>query len=275
VENLGAVHEISALGRRELDLMDSDRVLDVLRAKKFDAVVHAATYDAAPKHSVKDPAKVMESNLRMFFNLVRGRQHFGKLIYFGSGAEFGREYWKPKMTEAYFDEHVPSDQYGFSKYMMTKHAFLSWGIYNLRLFGVFGKYDDWRTRFIPNACCQAVLDRPIKMERNRLRDFLFVGDLARIVRWFLEHTPKESAYNVCSGDVRDYEGIARDILRISGKNSLGTKSAFAGLGPEYSGDNSRLLAEIEGFTFTPFESALTGLYEWHSSNARDIDAAAL
>ena len=43
----------------------------------------------------------------MFFNLARGNDYFGKMLYYGSGAVFGRENWKPRMKEDYFDQNVP------------------------------------------------------------------------------------------------------------------------------------------------------------------------
>src|SRR3989339_2059091 len=154
LEQLGEEYNIFSYNRQQLDLLDSSKVLAVIKKSKFDVIIHTATYDAAPKHSKKDPSKVLENNLRMFFNIVRCKDYFGKMIYFGSGAEFDRKNWIPEMTESYFDQHVPSNQYGFSKYLMTKYTALNSNIYNLRLFGVFGKYDDWRYRFIPNICAR-------------------------------------------------------------------------------------------------------------------------
>ena len=76
----------------------------------YDIVIHGATYDAAPEFSDKNPNLVLEKNLRMFFNIARCSDHFGKMIYFGSGAEFNRENWTSKMKESYYNENVPIDQ---------------------------------------------------------------------------------------------------------------------------------------------------------------------
>lgn len=275
-EKLEAAHDVSCRGRAELDLLDSVRVADALEAGRFDAVIHTATYDAAPAHSTKDPAKVLENNLKMFFNLVRCRNHFGRMLYFGSGAEFAREHWVPRMGEEYFDRHVPSDPYGFSKYVMTRHVQESRGnLYNLRLFGVFGKYDDWRTRFLANACCRAVLDEPIVMKQNRVFDNLWVEDLARIVGWFLEHQPRHHVYNVCSGTACEFRELAEKVLAAAGKK-LAVVAKTGGLGREYSGDNSLLLRELGAdFRFTPIDSAIRALYDWQAQNRRLIDREAL
>ena len=63
---------------------------------------------------------VLNGNLRMFFNLERCSHYYGKMIYFGSGAEYDRSNNIPNMSEDYFDTSVPKDAYGLSKYIMKK-----------------------------------------------------------------------------------------------------------------------------------------------------------
>ena len=269
-EQLNIEQTVLSLNRKDLDLLDSSKVFRFLKSNQFDVIIHTATYDAAPKHSTKDPSKVLENNLKMFFNLVRCKDYFGKMIYFGSGAEFGRENWIPKMKEDYFDQHVPVDQYGFSKYIMTKYTKLSGNIYNLRLFGVFGKYDDWRTRFIPNACCHAVLNLPIRINQNKFFDHLYIDDLVKIVKWFISNKPQKNIYNVCTSDVYDFKTLAEKIIKISGKR-LDINIKTEGLGREYSGDNSLLLKELKDFEFSSIDESIKALYDWYESNKHIIE----
>ena len=273
-EQLNNECTVMSLNSKELDLLDYLNVFDYIKSGQFDVIIHTATYDAAPKHSTKDPAKVLENNLKMFFNIVRCKDYFKKMLYFGSGAEFGRENWTPKMSEDYFDRHVPADQYGYSKYLATKYALAGDNVFNFRLFGVFGKYDDWRTRFIPNACCHAVLGLPIRIDQNRFCDYLYIDDLVRLVRWFIASRPKQRVYNVCSGQVFDSRNIAEMIIKLSGKQ-LGIDIKTTELGREYSGNNALLLAEMGGFEFTPFATALRKLYAWYAKNMEQIDRAQL
>lgn len=260
-EQLNIEYNVLSLRRKELDLLDSLKIFDYIKSNQFDVIIHTATYDAAQKYSTKDPSKVLENNLKMFFNIVRCKDYFDKMIYFGSGADFSREYWIPKMKEDYFDQHVPVDQYGFSKYIMTKYTQLNSNIYNLRLFGVFGKYDDWRYRFISNACCKAVLNLPIVINQNKVFDFLYVEDLIKIVKWFIDSKPKKNVYNLCTGKVYDFKIIAEKIIRITGKR-LEIVLKTENLGIEYSGDNSLLLSELNNFKFTPIDEAIKTLYDW-------------
>ena len=269
-EQLNKDYTILPLNSKEFDLLDSVKVFDYIEKGKFDCIIHTATYDAAPKHSTKDPSRILENNLKMFFNLARCKDCFGKMIYFGSGAEFGREDWIPKMKEGYFDQHLPPDQYGFSKYIMAKHAQSSDNIYNLRLFAVFGKYEDWRVRFISNACCNAVLGLPIRIHQNVFFDFMHIDDLSRIVKWFIDDKPRENAYNICTGKAIDFKTIAEKIIKISGKK-LEIAIKNEGLGKEYSGDNSLLLDELTGFKFSSFDDSIKDLYDWYDSNRQIIE----
>lgn len=258
-------YQLENPGRQKLNLLDSDKVFQYLKEKQFDVIVHTAVYDAAAVGSTNDPSKVLEFNLRMFFNLVRAQNFFGKMIYFGSGAEFNRSDWKPKMKEDYYDAHMPVDQYGLSKYIMTQYALSHEKIYNLRLFGVFGKHDDYKTRVIPNLCSLAAMNLPLVIDQNKDYDYLYAEDLVRIIKWFIEHNPGKKVYNVCTGQTIDFRTIARKIIKISGKK-LSLKVKKKGLGSEYSGDNHLLLSEIKNFRFTPIDSALKSVYNWHEQN---------
>ena len=159
-EYLSSQFVIISKNKSQLNILDSLKVLNFLKKNKFDTVIHTATYAVPLKYSRKNPDKILENNLMMFFNLARCKDYFGELIYFGSGAEFNRDNWVPKMKEGYFDKFIPTDQYGFSKYIMTKYTYTNERIINLRLFGIYGKYDDWRYRFIPNSCKNVIFNQP-------------------------------------------------------------------------------------------------------------------
>lgn len=264
-EQLRDQYKILSLNSKDLNLFESQKVFDYLKLNRFDVVIHAATYDAAPKHSLKDPKKVLENNLKMFFNIARCKEYFGKMIYFGSGAEFGRENWIPKMKESYFDKHVPLDQYGLSKYIMTKYALNCKNIYNLRLFAVFGKYEDWRVRLISNICHNVVKNFPVVIEQNKYYDFMFIDDLVKIIKWLIENNPKNNVYNACSGKTVDFKTIAEKIIKLSDKN-LNIKIKKKGFGKEYSGDNNLLLDELKNFKFTPIDKSIKHLLDWYEEN---------
>ncbi len=269
-ELLASSYEISAPSRSQLDLLNDAAVTDYLASNRFDVVVHSATGRSNRKITAPD---LFKNNCRMFFNLARNRRLFGKMLHFGSGAEFGVRV--PRMSEQFFDTYVPADDYAFAKYIAAQFTeAVQSNIYNLRLFGVFGKYEAWDVRFISNAICRTLFDLPIVLRQNVRFDYLYVNDLARLTAWFIEGEPKHKTYNVCRGDVSELLSLAEMVARISGKNPpiRVTRQGFA---PEYSGDNSRLMEEMGGFAFTPMNEGIAGLYAWYRQHIDKIDREAL
>jgi GDP-L-fucose synthase len=269
-EGFGADYEIVAPSSQELNLLDAKQVKEFLERGKFDVVVHCATHDAT-RNSVKDTSLVFSNNLRMFFNLSRCRDIYGKMLYFGSGAEYGRESMPPNVIENYFGVDVPTDDYGFSKYICNLVAEESSNIYNLTVFGCFGKYEDWQIRFISNAICKVIYDLDITMRQNIFFDYLYIDDLTKIVRWFIEaDSLKYHKYNICTGQSVDLLTLAKIVLGVSGKK-LEIKIAQPGIGREYSGNNERLVNKIGDFKFTPQEKAIAALYGWYQENKQRVD----
>jgi UDP-glucose 4-epimerase len=274
VQQLGDGFEILAPVHAELDLLDDEGVRAYLTEVRVDSVLHCATHNAT-RTSTKDLTRVLSSNLRMFFNLPRCVDLFCRMYLSGSGAHFDPRHYQPKMPEAYFDTHVPEDDYGLSKYIMAKHAERSERIYDLRVFGCFGRYEDWRIRFISNAICKALFGMDITMFQNLYLDYLYVDDLARIVRALLERgSLPHHTYNTCSGTPVDLMTIAGLVRQTSGK-AVDIRAQTPGLKPEYSGDNSRLLSEIGPFELTPLASAIEELYAWYEVRRDAIDPTAL
>ena len=268
-EQLAGFYNVTAPTSQELNLLDDAHVSGFLKKGRFDVVIHTATWNAT-RNSPKDLTKVAPHNLKMFMNIAEHNDLYGKMIYFGSGAEYDMLHYVPKMKEEYFGTHVPEDDYGSSKYIMTQYAQNARNLYNLRIFGVFGKYEDWEIRFISNACCKAVWDLPITMKQNAIFDYLSIDDLMNILKWFIENEPDHKVYNVCSGESRELINLARNVVAASGKR-LDVVLKKEGIEKEYTGDNSRLLTEIGGYSFAPIDNAIANLYAWYAQNKNSID----
>ena len=267
-EQLRCHYDVAAPGQAELDLCDEDAVRRFFDSRQFDVVLHAATVRSS--RITGEPPNLLADNLRMFFNLPRHRASFGRLLHFGSGAEFDRRHYRPRMSEDYFGAHTPADGYGLSKYVCAKHGEAIEGVTNLRLFGVFGKYEDWRVRFISNACCRVIHGLPIVLRRDALFDYLYIDDLATIVRWFIDHPPSERAYNISTGSPMALSELARIVAEVSGRNPA-IIVREPGLGTEYSGDNTRLMAAMGGFQFTEMAESVGRLYAWHEAHKEEVD----
>lgn len=272
VESLGGRYSVLAPTRQEMNLLEPDSVASYLTAHPVDVLIHSAT---TPGHRNAKPAPVLENNLRMFFNLLSNRRRFGKFINLGSGSEYDMRHYKPRMDESYFGAHIPDDPSGFSKFITSRFLEQDPSAVNLRLFGVYGKYEDYQIRFISNAICKALSGRPITIKQNRRFDYVFVDDLGPILTRFIEAAFPEKSYNVTTDEPIELRTLAEIVRETIGVPSLEIRIAEPGMGTEYTGSNTRLKRDLPGLTFTPPRQAVARLAEWYRSNRQVIREEAL
>ena len=272
VERFPAGCQVAAPPRTELDLLDPVAVRGYLERHRFDAVIHAATERS--NRALGPAPHLLERNCRMFFNLARNAHAFGRMLFLSSGAVYDRACVPSLVAEEQFDARVPSEDYGLSKYVCAKSIREDQEIYELRLFAVFGPYEDWRVRFISNACCRAVWDMPVVVRQNVFFDFLDVADLARLLEHFLTGTFRFRHYNLSTGGRVDLCTVAAEVVQASGK-PLEIVVREEGLGAEYTASNRRLMAEIPAFRFRERRESVARLYDWYRSHQADIDPALL
>jgi GDP-L-fucose synthase len=272
VEYFAPRYEVSAPSSSQLNLLDAPGVRKYLSMNRFDVVVHAATVRS--NRRLGAPADLLDRNCRMFFNLVRNDGLFGRMIHFGSGAEYNRAGLPARVREDYFDTSVPTDPYAFSKYICAKYIARSDRIVDLRLFAVFGKYEDYAVRFISNACCRVLKGLPIVIRQDVVFDYLYVNDLAKITDWFVTHEPHYKAYNVCSGAGVALTKLADVIAEVSGRNPEVNVTTGV-LAPEYTADNGLLMNEVGGYAFSNMPGCIQELYTWYIGQERNIDSESL
>ncbi|MDD2337057.1 MAG: NAD(P)-dependent oxidoreductase [Geobacteraceae bacterium] len=268
LEHLSKQHVVFAPRSFELNLLDEDSVHDFLRNENFDVVIHAA---GKPGHrNAKDLKGIFYADTRMFYNIVRCRDCFGKLLITGSGGIYDARFYRPKVKEESWGVHVPIDEHGFFRYVTAHTIGQMDRVVDLRLFGVFGKYEDYAIRFISNAICKAIFDLPITIKQNRRFDYLYIKDLFPIVDYFIENDVCCKEYNVTPDETTELQELAEKVVHVSGKN-IPILVSKKGMGLEYSGDNGRLRKEIPHLQFTKLETAIKDLYRWYEENRTLID----
>lgn len=258
---------------QELDLLDRASVTRYLHQNHITHVIHAAVYNQRRREV--DPDADLSANLRMFFHLAEHAPELEKLIYFGSGAEFDKRYPIVLAEESDVGKTLPMlNDYSLSKYLMNLHTRNSSNIYNLRLFGVFGPYEDWRTCFISNLCCKAIHNLPLTIRRECRFDFMYVDDLIRPLQWVLEGSPRFRDYNVCTGKPVLLSQIAHMVCQAAGKK-LSIHFLGEGRNPEYTGSCIRLHKEFPSFTTTPLEEGISKLYHFYKQHPSICDEETL
>ena len=266
IEGLNQKYRIYAPCHKELDILDYPSLVAFIKKHKIEIVIHAAVH--VPEFNGKD--NEFYNDMKMFLNLEKISPFLEKIIYFGSGAEFDKRFDIRNVKEEDFGIHIPVTEYGLAKYTMTKIAHTSNNIYNLRLFGIFGKYELWHIKFLSNICCKAVFDLPITIRKDCWFNFLYIEDLINIVEWFIHHTPGFHDYNVCHDNNYLLSDYAKMVVQISGKNlDICLLSTERNL--DYTANNGRLHTEISDLHIMPVQLALKKLFQYYSDNKTMID----
>ena len=272
-EHLSRDHEVLAPSHAELDLSDDVAVDAWFGAHEVDAVIHGAV---RPGHrAAQDPSRQIWNNLRMFFNIERNRDRFGRLVFLSSGAAYDARGSLVRVVEDHLGTSVPEDEHGLSKYAIARFLDAMTTdsvppIIELRLFGVFGRYEDYGIRFISNAICRSIFDLPITLRQDRRFSYLYIDDLMPVVDWALDAQAEHRAYNV-SPDRTDSLGALAELVAARAGKDVPILVAHDGLGNEYSADNGRLRRELPDLAFTPPEVAIDRLFSWYSDRVTEID----
>lgn len=269
-EALADRYELFTPTHKELELTDFDALERYVREYHIEIIIHAAVH--VPM--INGVENEYFNDMKMFLNLEKISHSIEKLLYFGSGAEFDKRYNIRMVREEDFGRSIPTSEYGLAKYTMNVIARKSDNIYNLRLFGIFGKYELWSIKFLSNLCCKAVFNLPLTIRKDCYFDFLYIEDLPAIVEWFIENKPREHDYNVCMGKEYLLTELAEIVRLVSNKNlPLTVLNLERNL--DYSASNERLTCEMHSFNLTSIEVALRKLYEYYYEHKDLIDLAVL
>lgn len=266
-EYLKDTHTLLTPTHKELDLLDEQATYTYFQNHPVDIVIHCAVVGGSRNEEYEK--NMFYDNVRIFFNIVRCKKYFKKMINIGSGAEYDKRYPIVCVKEEEFYKRVPADEYGFYKYICAKYIEKTDFIVDLRVFGIFGEGEDYRYRFISNAICRSIFNKPITMNQDVYFDYMDIKDFQKIVEYFILHTPKYTSYNIGTGKKINLKSIAEKIKRISG-HTEDIIIKKTGLNNEYTCDNHRLMNELKSFHMTDFETSLSRLYDWYKKNKSSL-----
>lgn len=261
VEDLSAnpSYQMLCPKRQELNLLDTQAVEQYLSAHRPDVVIMSAVNIAQ-----------LDQNLVMYFNVERCSHLFGRMITIGSGAEYDMKNYVPMMTEDYFRQHIPSDIYGLSKFVVSNDVERApRNIINLRVLGIFGKYEDYTRRLISNNICRALAGLGISINQDMKFDFIYVHDFIRTLEKFFSADVKYRNYNVCAGTPDSLLNIAQIICDVHGQGETVTVKE-PGEKPEYSASTERLTQEFGPQDLTDMRTCVQELYTWYAHHP-DLD----
>lgn len=265
-EHLAGSYELLTPSSKELNLYDYEAVARYMDTHQISHVIHSANHS-----TVRDGEdNAMQYDLQMYYHLQKFAPMLDKMLYFGSGAEYDKRTDISMVREEEIGKTIPADYYGLYKYIINEDARKSDNIYNLRLFGIFGKYENWQLKFISNLCCKAVFGLPLTVRQNCKFDFLYIEDFPDIVKWALETDLRYHDYNICTGQPVELIDLAQMVRRASGKD-LKITVLKDGMNLEYTASNERLLSEYPTVKYTRMEKAVEELYAYYESIKDTLD----
>lgn len=273
-EYLQGNYQVCPVTRQQVDLLDTQAVEEFVEREQIDVMIHCANEGGSRKGGYdQGENRVLTNNLKMFYNMERLVSEGRRLIAFGSGAQYDKKRDLKKVREEEIGRYLPQDDYGFSKYAISKSLGRT-NVYLPIIFGLFGKYEDYTFKFISNAIVKNLLHMPITINQNVVFDYLYLGDFLRLMELLIERDCPWQEFNITPVKSIDLVTAARLINECGGYQSeIIVKNP--GYNFEYTGDNTRLLENFPDFTFTPYEEAIWELYEYYREHFDSLDTEAV
>ena len=246
------------------DITDTDKVTQILKSKKFEAVLHFAGLIRV-EESVKYPEKYIEFNYnkaKIFLDICF-QNNLNKVIFSSTAAVYGNPK-KDKVIES--DELNPLNPYADSKLMLenylidqSKNVNVKYII--LRYFNVAGADQKMRTGLISKFSTHLikVASEVATKKRNKLvingddyntpdgtpiRDYIHVSDLADIHLKSLEYLLKDNQSEIFNCGYGKGYSIKEVINCLN--NLLETNINFE-IGPRRDGDSECIVSNSEKF----------------------------
>ncbi len=249
-------YTVKAPSSSVLDVTDESAVAQYIKTHHITHVIHAATVHAARRAAREDE---LSQNLKMFYALANCAGDLDRILYFGSGAEFDKRFAIDGAKEEDFGQTVPTlNDYSLSKFAMNQLKDQYQNIYNLRLFGLYGKYENKEACFVSHLCRCVQQQVEMTIRQDCVFDFLYAEDLLQPLLYLLQGTPRYRDYNLCSGAPVRLSQIAMTLQEVTG-SQLPITCLQEGEGLCYTGSNRRIKAEVD-WQITPHREGLLRFY---------------
>lgn len=265
--------EVVATGRKDVNLYDYDDVAAFYSKESFDMVIHCAVSNSNLSGVNGETTSELHNNLTMFLNLAEAMPENVKMIHFGSGAQYDKRRPLVNVREDQLGESIPFDDYGLSKFAMARYTQTNPNILTLNIFGLYGRYENYRQKFISNAIVKKLLGIPIVINKNVRFDYMYIFDFCRIVYHYLTHFYGGKCVNISTTE----SILLSEIAQIIDKHMGGTAYTVLneGLNREYTGSNELMMNDMPDFCFTSYEEGICDLIEYYTSVYKDLDAESI
>ncbi|MBI2308500.1 MAG: ADP-glyceromanno-heptose 6-epimerase [Rhodocyclales bacterium] len=264
VDNLSKADKFKNLVDCDIvDYLDKGEFLDLLLSGQFDGDIEAIFHEGACSDTMEtDGRYMMENNYRYSLGLLDWcLEQEVQFLYASSAATYGAStvFKEERQYEG------PLNVYGYSKFLFDQIVRkrlpeASSQVVGFRYFNVYGPRENHKGRMASVAYHhfnQYRADGKVKLFEGshgygpgeQRRDFVYVGDVAKVNLWFLDHPEKRGIYNLGSGRAQSFNDVA--VASVNGARALKGES-------ELSLDALVAQGLIE---YVPFPETLKGKYQ--------------
>jgi len=188
---------ISKNDKNSIDLTDSKQVQQFFKQYgKFDFIFHTAIKGG--KRNIKDDITVLTDNLLMYQNLTNNSHNYNYLFNFCSGAALReQDNSVNNSSEEKIFNVLPSDYYGLSKNVISREISKTENVFNFRLFGCFGKYEE-NSRLFKSLLINIKNNTQPIIHQDKLMDYISATDVANVLKFYMS---KNQEINILPKDV--------------------------------------------------------------------------
>ncbi|MGA2466678.1 MAG: GDP-mannose 4,6-dehydratase [Thermodesulfobacteriota bacterium] len=244
-----------------------------------DVVVHFAA-ETHVTRSIYDNFLFFETDVlgtQMVANAVlKHRKNVERFIHISTSEVYGTAL-KEKMDE----DHplMPMSPYASAKAGADRLVFSYWATYEIPvvIFRPFNNYGTFQhlEKAVPRFITSCILNEPIRVhgDGSASRDFIFVEDFCHAIDMMMHvdiEKVKGEVFNVASGVHRSILSIAKDIIRLMGKDE--TLISFVGDRPgqvfRHTGDISKIGKMLNWQPKVEWEEGLQRTIQWYKENEK-------
>ena len=266
---------VDVLDRIDFSFLDADAVDAYFKSHEPYDIVFFCAYiggTRATGYNTGTDDSVIVKNIRMFDNIGRALPAGTKYIYFGSGAQYTKERNLVRVKEEELGKVIPTNEYGYAKYLSAKIIEGNPDYYDLVLFGLYGPREDPFIRFITNSCYKAILGIPLVINQNVKFDYLLIDDLFQLCDKIVygDKPLRHRVFNATPDESITLEEIASIILNLAQSDNP-VQFLNPGMNYEYTGSNERLRENFPDIRFTSYRDGIAEVYAYCKSHIDEVD----
>lgn len=239
LEKKFSASRISAIDSAAYDLMSVDQVRQAFDEYKPDTVVHLAAYSGGIGANRAYPADFYFRNTILTANMfeVAAERKIGKLIYPMGGCSYPSTANSPISEGQMWQGYPQAESAGYSSAkkmgIVASQAYQDqYGLASTVVIpgNMYGEYDNFRTaesHVVPAMIrryyeCKLRGDKEIVMWGSGApqRDFVYAGDVAKAMIWFVENYDETGPVNLSSGTttpIRQLAETIKDLMQYEGE----------------------------------------------------------